>query len=126
VGTKKISERYESETAALRKKHGFSEGEDDRLWSAIADVVAAKASDHAFIEASVKEFRVMQQRGGAEKDAADEFFKSMEEGEKQGLDEARRKYGERCVDILSKRSKDLSRFIMTGVEDVAGAAEETE
>lgn len=127
TGSRKISERYESEIAALRTKHGFSEAEDACLWAAIAEVASVKVVEGSFMEATIEEFRAMQERGGAEKELADEFFKNLEESQRQGLDEARKKYGAQCVDLLAKHAKELNRLVASAYRDPAGGdAEERE
>ena len=109
-GAQQIGEKNQKEVDALRAKHGFAEEEDDRLWSAISEIVAAKATDNPLMADSLKSFREMQARGGDDKKAADELMQHLEDQEKQGLAEARSKYGAPCVDLLSKRSRELAQF----------------
>jgi hypothetical protein len=120
VSSGRLGEKYEKELRTLRAKHGFTEDEDDRLWSAITEVVAAKVLDNPFMEDSFKSFREMQAKGGEEKKAADELLKNLEDQEKQGLAEARKKYGDACVDVLSKRVKDLGQFQVDSMNEFAG------
>jgi len=123
AGALKLGERYEKELTALRAKHGFTEAEDDRLWSAVSDVLAAKVLDNPGMEDGLKAYREMQARGGEEKKAADEILKGFEDQEKQGLAEARTKYGDACVAILSKRSRELGQLQLDFVKLIAGQQE---
>lgn len=119
-GAMRLGEKYEKELAALRAKHGFAEAEDDRLWSAVSDVISAKASDSPMLADSLKAYREMQARGGEEKKSADEFLKGLEDEEKKGLTEARRKYGDACVDVLSRRARELGQFQMDSIREMTG------
>ena len=118
-------EQHEKELAALRAKHGFSEEEDDQLWSAINDVVAAKPLDNPMMGGEgLKMYRDMQARGGDEKKAADEILKGFEEQEKQGLAAAREKYGAAGVDLLAKRSAELSQLQADLMKQMMGQMQE--
>jgi hypothetical protein len=106
-GVNSISAKQEAAFTALRKKHGFSEDEDNRLSDAINDVVSATAIENPALEPSFKMYRDMQARGGEEKKAADQFFAELESEQKEGLAKAKEQYGAECVDILSKHAEEL-------------------
>ena len=53
------------------------------------------------------------------KKVADEMLKSMEEQEKQALAAARTAYGDACVDVLSKRIKELGQFQIDLMKELA-------
>ena len=61
--------------------------------------------------------------GGEEKKAADEILKGLEEQEKQGLAEARARYGDVCVDVLAKRVKELGQFQLDSMKQLTGQME---
>jgi hypothetical protein len=123
TGAAAIGEKHAKELSALRSKHGFTEDEDERLWSAISDVVAAKVLDNPMMADSFKSFREMQAKGGEEKKMADELLKGMEDQEKEGLAEARKKYGDACVDLLSKRAKELGQLQTDLMKEITAQAE---
>ncbi len=120
-GVTQVLEKQENALRALRKKHGFEEREDERLWEAIEEVVRAKAMENPVLEPQVKVFREMQVKGGEEKKSADEFFKSLESEEKETLAKARERYGAECVDLLSKHVKELHALQMDGLQQMTGA-----
>ena len=118
-GTQRVGEKYQKELSALRAKHGFREEEDNRLASAISDVVAAKVLDNPLLGDTAKVYRDLQAKGGEEKKAADEILKNMEDQEKEALAAARKEYGDACVDVLSKRVKELGQFQMDLAKEMA-------
>lgn len=116
-----LQEKQEVALQATRKKYGFEENEDNRLWEAIADVVAAKAIELLAVEASAKMYRDLQANGGDQKKAGDEFFQNLEATEKEGMEKARAKYGAVYVDVLSKHVKELHALQMDATQAVTGA-----
>lgn len=106
-GIQGLSEVQEAAMKSLRKKHGFSEEEDNRLWDAIGEVVAARASENPDMAPALQVYRDQQARGGEEKKVADEMLKSLMETEKEGLARAAEKYGPACVELLGKHLKEL-------------------
>ncbi len=121
-GVAQILEKQDIAVKTLHKKHGFDEGEDEKLWAAVGDVVAAKAIESPMLEAQVKMFREMQVKGGEEKKNGDEFFKTLETAEKEGLAKAREQYGVEWVDILSKHVKELHALQMDAIQQMTAAS----
>jgi hypothetical protein len=123
AGLQRLGEKQEKELKALRARYGFNESEDDRLMAAITEVLAAKVADNPAMGDSLRSFREMQLKGGEEKKVADEMLKNLEDQERQALAEARKNHGAECVDLLSRRSRDLHQFqlefwkTMTGQQD---------
>lgn len=126
AGTARIGEKHDSELKALRAKYGFSEAEDDRLWSAVGDVLAAKTAENPALEQTLKSFRDMQAKGGEEKKVADEYFNDLEASEKEGLEKARQEYGPQCVEILCKHAKELHSLQMEGFQTILGSGKPKE
>ncbi|HZN60455.1 MAG TPA: hypothetical protein VFD71_20455 [Planctomycetota bacterium] len=124
TGYTKVGQKQEAIVAALRKKHGFGEEEDDRLWNAASAVVSAKAFDNPALDPSLKMYREMQAKGGEEKKAADEFFKSLEESQQEGLKQARDEYGAETVDLLSRHTEELRAIQMDAAQKVLEGATE--
>lgn len=120
-GVSSISAKQEAAFTALRKKHGFTEDEDNRLWDAINEVVAAKSIENPALEPSFKIYRDMQARGGEEKKAADEFFAELESTQKEGLAKATEQYGAECVDILAKHVEELRALQMDALQQMLEA-----
>lgn len=123
AGVTQLGQKYEKEITALRSKHGFTEQEDDRLWSAITEVTGAKVLDNPMMGDGFKMYRDMQAKGGEAKKAADEILKGFEDQEKEGLAAAREKYGDACVDLLSKRSRELSQLQADMMKELTGQME---
>jgi prophage DNA circulation protein len=120
-GLTRISEKQDTILKALRKKHGFDEETDNRLWDAIGEVVAAKPIENPALEPSLKMFREMQAKGGEDKKAADEFFANLESTQKEGLEKAKEQYGAECVDILLKHVKELNELQMESLQKMMEA-----
>jgi hypothetical protein len=120
AGSQRLGEKYARELDTLRARHGFTEDEDSRLSAAIEAVVAARVLDNPLLADTVKVYREMQAKGGEEKKAADEILKSMEDQEKQALAEARATYGDACVDVLSKRVKEVGQLQIDLWKEVTG------
>jgi hypothetical protein len=72
------------------------------------------------MEESLKSLREMEAKGGEEKKAADEILKNYEDQEKQGIAAARTRYGDECVDVLSKRVKELGQLQLDIMNQLAG------
>ena len=119
-GAARIGEGHDAAVQALQRKYGFTESQDKRLWDAIGTVLSARAAENPLMQDSMKSFREAQAKGGEEKAAADEFFKSMEENEKASLEEARKEYGVQCVDILLKHTKELFELQAQELKAVMG------
>lgn len=124
TGAARLGQQFEKTLEDLRAKHGFTQDEDDRLWSAIGDVVAARPMENPALAEGLKSYREMQAKGGEEKKVADEMLKSFEDQEKEGLAEAKKRYGDACVEVLSKRVKELSEFQMSFIKGLADQQEE--
>jgi hypothetical protein len=122
MGSARLGEKQEKEMRALREKHGFTEDEDSRLSSAISDVVAATPLENPFMGDALKSYRDMQAAGGEQGKVAAEALKSFEDQEKEGLARARKEYGDACVDVLSRRVKDLHKFQVEAVSALSGQA----
>jgi hypothetical protein len=103
----RLSEKHDVLIKTLRKKHGFEEEEDNRLWDAMTEVASAKVIESPAMEPSLEMFRKAQEKGGEEKKAADEFFASLEASEKEGLQRVRDRCGAECVDVLAKHVKEI-------------------
>jgi hypothetical protein len=109
-GSMALGEKREAEIKALYEKHGFTEQEDERLSSAIDEVVTARASENPLMAGAIKTYRDMQAAGGEQKKAADEMLKGLEDQEKEGLARARERYGDAWVEVLSRRLKEISQL----------------
>ena len=123
TGTQRLGQKYEKELNALRAKYGFTEDEDNRLSSAIMEVVNARVLENPLLGDTVKSYRDLQAKGGEEKKAADEMLKGLADQEKQALAAARATYGDACVDVLSKRVKDLAQFQMDLMKELTAQLE---
>lgn len=122
-GMGQIGEQHDRTLKALRKKYGFEEQEDERIFSAISDVVAAKPMENPALESQIKTYREMQSKANSaeEKQVADDFFKGMQATEKEDLEKAREQYGAECVDLLSRHIKELYALQMDGAERLTEA-----
>jgi hypothetical protein len=87
----------------------------------VGDVLAAKSMENPALEQTLKTFQDMQAKGGEEKKIADEYFKGLEDTEKEGLEDARKEYGAQCVDILTKHVKELFALQMEGFKTILGS-----
>jgi hypothetical protein len=118
-GAQKIAERRDTEMKALLAKHGFTEEEDQRLWDAVGNVLAARFRDNPAFAESMKGFEAARARGGEEKANVDALLKELEANETKELAEAREKYGPQCVDTLSRHVKELQNLQMDAIQTIS-------
>ena len=114
----RMSEKHDTLIKALRKKHGFEDEEDNRIWDAMSEVASAKAIENPSMEPSLEMYRKMQEKGGEEKKAADEFFATLQASEKEGLDRARERCGAQCVEVLVKHVKEIQDLQLDAVQQM--------
>ena len=72
---------------------------------------------------TAKVYRDLQLKGGEEKKAADEMLKALADQEKEALAAARAAYGDACVDVISKRVKELGQFQLDLMKELTGQLE---
>ena len=118
VQSMRLAERHDALIKALRKKHGFGDEEDTRLWDAMNEVASAKVIENPSLEPSLEMYRKMREKGGEEKKAADEFFASLEASEKEGLDRARERCGAECVEVLVKHVKEIQDLQLDAMQQM--------
>jgi hypothetical protein len=114
----RMSEKHDTLIKALRRKHGFADEEDNRIWDVMSEVASAKAIENPSLEPSLQMYRKMQEKGGEEKKAADEFFASLQASEKEGLDRARERCGAGCVEVLVKHVKEIQDLQLDAVQQM--------
>jgi|SoiMethySBSTD1v2_1073268.scaffolds.fasta_scaffold123015_4 hypothetical protein len=112
------TEKHDALIQALRKKYGFAEDEDSRLWDAMSEVASAKVIENPSVEPSLERYRKMQEKGGEEKKAADDYFASLEAAEKEGLERARERCGTECVEVLVKHVKEIHDLQLDAVQQM--------
>jgi len=114
----RLSEKHDTLIKALRKKHGFEDEEDSRLWDVMSEVASAKAIENPSMEPSLEMYRKKQEKGGEEKKAAEEFFAILAASEKEGLDRARERCGAECVEVLVRHVKEIQDLQLDAVQQM--------
>jgi len=109
------------EIDALRSKYGFTDEEDKRIWNAVAAVSSARLSENPMMSATIESMKKMAASKGPGQEGAAKFLKEQEEREAQQLADAKKRYGDGAVAVLSAHQKELQQMQMDAVGAVFGS-----